>query len=79
MGVALKKNNNNKKEFLFFFLGLHLLHLEVPRLGVKLEQQLRPMDPLNQARYPTYILKETTSGPYPAEPQGKLHRIFCLW
>ena len=27
-------------EFFFFFLGLHLQHMEVPRLGVKLELQL---------------------------------------
>ena len=28
--------------FFFFFLGLHLQHLEVPRLEVKSELQLRP-------------------------------------
>ena len=28
--------------FFFFFLGLHLLHMEVPRLGSELELQCRP-------------------------------------
>ena len=32
-----------EKEFSFFFLRTHLWHMEVPRLGVRLELQLRPM------------------------------------
>ena len=30
--------------FLFFFLGLHLGHMEFPRLGVELELQLQAYD-----------------------------------
>jgi len=33
------KNNCIKLTFFFFFLGLHLQHMEVPRLGVKSELQ----------------------------------------
>jgi len=42
--------------FFFFFLGLYLQHMEVPRLGVELELQLlayvtaMPDGPLGEAR-----------------------------
>ena len=37
---------------LFFFLRLHLLHMEIPRLEVKLELQLRPTPQTQQQRIP---------------------------
>ena len=71
--------------FLFFFLGLHLWHVEVPRLGVKSElqmlayatatamqdlshvcdlhqssQQCLILNPLSEARDPTYVLMDTS-------------------
>ena len=71
-----------------FFLQPHLRHMEVPRLGVKLELQLpayptptatldpscicdlyhsswqsQILNPLSEARDPTRILMEITSGP----------------
>ena len=36
--------------FLFFILGLHLWHIDVPRLGVKSELQMRPMPQSRQPR-----------------------------
>ena len=60
---------------IFFFFPLlwpHLQHLEVPRLGIKLELQSRPMpepqqcrilNPLSKARDGTCILTETMSDP----------------
>ena len=36
----VERNNLPKCIFFFCFLGLHLQHMEVPRLGVKLELQL---------------------------------------
>ena len=55
--------------FIFFFLGLHLRHMEVPGLGVELELQLQPtpqprqcqiLNPLSKARDPTHILMDTS-------------------
>ena len=56
----------------FFFLGLHLWHIEVPRLGVELEPQLPAyttatampdpslvINPLSEARDQTCILMDT--------------------
>ena len=47
IGVALKSKTNKKtptifinKTFFFVFLGLHLWHMEVPRVGSELELQL---------------------------------------
>ena len=65
----------------FFSLHLHLQHMEVPRLGVKLKLQLRPtpqlqqcqiLNPLSKARDQTFILTETMSGSYLTEPQRKV-------
>ena len=39
MGLWNKKAGNQPKDF-FFFLGLHLGYMEVPKLGVKLELQV---------------------------------------
>ena len=52
--------------FFWLFLGLHLLHMEVPRLGVKLELQLpQPqqhgiLNPLSKASDRTHILMDTS-------------------
>ena len=52
----------------FFFLGLHLGHMEVPRLGVESELQLHPMlqfvamqiiNPLSEARDQNCVLMDT--------------------
>ena len=52
----------------FIFVGLHLQHMEVPRLGVQLQdlscvcdrhhssQQCQILNPLSKARDPTQIL-----------------------
>ena len=57
--------------FSFCFLGLHLWHVEVPRLRVKLELQLpvytqpwqpQILNPLSEARDHTCILKDTSWG-----------------
>ena len=69
---------NSSYSFFFFFLGLHLWQMEVPRPGVELEPHLWPMpqpqqhrilNPLSKARDRTYIFIETTLGPKPTEPQ----------
>ena len=36
VNVLYSKHKTEIKEIVFFFLGLHLQHMEVPRLGVKL-------------------------------------------
>ena len=51
-----------------FLLGSHLQHMEVPRLGVKLElptpqpQKCQILNPLSKARDRTYIPMDTVSG-----------------
>ena len=66
---------------LLFFLEPHLWLMEVPRPGIKSKlqlhlnhssQQCRILNPLSEARDKTHILTETTSGPYPVEPQWEL-------
>ena len=43
-GIVLSMCGRTKgKSFFFFFFWLHLQHMEVPRLGVKQELQLKPM------------------------------------
>ena len=41
--------------FFFFFLSSHLQHIEVPRLGVKLEQQLMAYTPATAMQDPSHI------------------------
>ena len=64
--------------FVFFFLGLHLRHIEVPRLGVKSELQLMAyitatvgsFNPLIQARDGTRILMHTSQVCYHRATMG---------
>ena len=56
--------------FPFFFLGLQVWHVQVPKLGVKLELQLPActtgswqswiLEPLSEARDRNYILMDTS-------------------
>ena len=70
-----KKKKNHKKNIIyiklfFFFLGLHLQHMELPRLGVKSKLQVlayttahdnaRSFNPLSKARDQTHILMDTS-------------------
>ena len=41
----------------YIFLGLSTWHMEVPRLGVKLELQLKP---LSRSRDQTHVLMDTS-------------------
>ena len=43
------------RDFFFFFLHLHLQHMEVPRLGGELELQLQPIPQLWQHRYEPHL------------------------
>ena len=38
--ILITEDISEKEEFLFFFLGPHPRHMEVPRLGVEKELQL---------------------------------------
>ena len=49
----------------FFFLGLHLRHMEVPRLGVKLELQLLAYTTAIATRDPRTTGQGQGSNPYP--------------
>ena len=65
--------------FFGFFLGPHVHHMEVPRLGVESELQLpqltsqpqqhQMLNPLNKAKDKTCILMDTMLPSLPAEPQ----------
>ena len=58
--------------YFFFFLELHLWHMDVPRLGVKLELQLEPMQLEIQAASATYAAACSNAGYLTAGPQQEL-------
>ena len=66
--------------FFFFFLGMHPWHMEVHRLGVRLELQLaeampQPQQPSIQAASVTYTTAQGHAGYliYCARPQSNPH------
>jgi len=74
--VEVNCNERNSREISswnkwIFFLGLHLQHMEVSRLGVKSELQQRPTQKSQQCRiqttYVTYATACTTSNPSSTE------------
>ena len=78
---ALQKKIHTAHTFFFFFLFTATLwHMEVPRLGVEVELQLKPtpqpcriLSPLSKAGDGTCILMDTMLGPQPAAPQQELY------
>ena len=54
--MRITQNSTSFLFIYFFFLGVHLQHMEVPRLGVKLEVKLLPYTTATTAmRDPSHI------------------------